>query len=376
LIRPIGLWSLLACIGTLCANPAGGAERAVLVFAGDTAFGESYRLAAEAPALSGDKRYLPSMAALLPLLAGGREVLVNLETPLARPGASAVEDKPYVHWADPEKAVGALKAAGVTAVGLANNHSMDQGYAGVDETLERLRKAKIRFGGAGENRLSAELPLLWRVPVGKRTVDVAVFFGFEYRKSYAEKYRFYAGEKSPGVAELDASRLEAAILKARGADPGALLVVFPHWGKNYGWKSEAQARLARRLVDAGADLVIGHGAHRFQEIESYRGKWILYGLGNFAFHSPGRYDRKSSHSYSLVARLELSDSKGEVQKTLRLYPVQSDNTLTGFRSRPVTAREFEEAENLVMGHTEGEEAKGRVRAGKDSLGFHLRVALP
>ena len=369
-------WSLLACAGSLFANPAGGADRAVLVFAGDTAFGESYRLAAEAPALSGDKRYLPSMTALLPLLKGGREVLLNLETPLARPGASAVEGKPYVHWADPEKAPAALKAAGVTAVGLANNHSMDQGPVGLAETVSRLEKARIRFGGAGENRTSAERPLLWRVPVGKRIVDVAVFFGFEYRKSYAKKYRFYAGEKAPGVAELDASRLEAAIRKTRGATPGALLVVFPHWGKNYGWKSEAQALLARRLVDAGADLVIGHGAHRFQEIESYRGKWILYGLGNFAFHSPGRYDRKSSPSFSLVARLELSDPEGRLQKTLRLYPVQSDNALTGFRSRPVTAREFEEVESLVLDRLEGQGTKDRVRPGKDALGHHFEIALP
>ena len=371
-----GLWGLLACIGTLCADPAWGAERTVLVFAGDTAFGESYRLASESPAMAGDKRYLPSMTALLPLLRGGREVLVNLETPLARPGASSVEGKPYVHWADPEKAVGALKAAGVTAVGLANNHSMDQGYEGVAETVSRLQKAKIRSGGAGENRMSAERPLRWRVPVGKGAVDVAVFFGFEYRKSYAEKYRFYADEKSPGVAGLDATRLEAAIRKTRGADPGALLVVFPHWGKNYGWKSEAQARLARRFVDAGADLVIGHGAHRFQEIESYRGKWILYGLGNFAFHSPGRYDRKSSPSYSFVARLELSDTKGSLRKALRLYPIQSDNVLTGFKSRPVTQQEFTEAESLLIERIEGQGARERVRPGKDSLGHHFEITLP
>lgn len=169
----LALGALLVLVGT---GPA-RAEKATLVFTGDTAFGESYRIrpGLQAPLL-GDNRYLPSMKALVPLLGGAREILVNLETPLALPNDSAPLGKDYIHWASPEKAAAALKAAGVTAVGLANNHTMDQGSKGLEETLATLGKAGIAPGGAGPRLEAAEKPLLWRVHLGKGTTPVAVFF--------------------------------------------------------------------------------------------------------------------------------------------------------------------------------------------------------
>jgi len=368
----LALGALLVLAGT---GPA-RAERATLVFAGDTAFGESYRIRPERqPPLLGDNRYLPSMKAVLPLIGGARAVLANLETPLALPNDSAPVGKDYIHWANPEKAVAALKAAGVTAVGLANNHTMDQGSQGLEETLATLRKAGIAPAGAGMHLEAAEKPLLWRIPLGKRTAPVAIFSGFEYRRNYDEQFDFYAGAKTPGVLTLDPVRLEAQIRSLRAKTPGLTVIVFPHWGKNYAWKTEAQTRSARQLVDAGADLVIGHGAHQLQEIELYKGKWVLYSLGNFVFHSPGRYSSRGAPPYGLVARLDLEETAGTPKKTLRLYPIQCDNTLTGFRTRPVTQGEFAEMQALLLQRTDRKSASG-IQAKKDALGFHLEIALP
>lgn len=368
----LALGALLVLIGT---GPA-RAEKATVVFTGDTAFGESYRIRPEQQApLLGDNRYLPSMKALVPLLGGAREILVNLETPLSLPNDSAPVGKDYIHWASPEKAVAALKAAGVTAVGLANNHTMDQGSKGLEETLATLGKAGIAPGGAGPHLEAAEKPLLWRVPLEKGTTPVAVFFGFEYRRNYDEHFGFYAGKKTPGVTTLDPVRLKAQIRSLRAKIPGLTVIAFPHWGKNYAWKTDEQTRSARELVEAGADLVIGHGAHQIQEIELYKGKWILYSLGNFVFHSPGRYSSRGAPPYGLVARLELEEKGETPQMTLRLYPIQCDNSVTGFRTRPVTPKEFAEMQALLLQRLDGKSASG-IRAKKDALGYHLEIGLP
>ena len=366
----------LAAFFALAGPDPARAEKAILVFAGDTAFGESYKIRPERQEpLLGDNRYLPSMTALLPLLGGAREVLVNLETPLAPAGDSAIANKSYVHWAEPIRTIAALKAAGVTAVSLANNHAMDLGTRGLEETLAALDRAGIAKTGAGPALESAGKPLLWEVPLGKDTVSVAVFTGFEYRSSYEEKFGFYAGLQTPGVNRLDPGKLADGIRSLRSRTPEAFVIVFPHWGRNYTWKSVEQARTARALVNAGADLVIGHGAHQLQEIEFYNGKWILYGLGNFVFHSPGLYSSRKAPPYSLVARLELEGKGKTPQKTLRLYPTQSDNAVTGFRTRPVTPGEFAEMRTLLLQRIDGKSASG-IRAKKDTLGFHLEIALP
>ncbi len=352
-----------------------GAETAVLVFAGDTAFGESYRIRPEPPSLSGNGRYLPSMEFLLPLLQGASEVLVNLETPLALPGEPAPTNKSYVHWADPTQAVAALKASGITAVSLANNHTMDLGARGLEETLATLESAGIAWTGAGRDLSGAERPLTLAIPLGNRTVPVVVLSGFEYRRNYDEKFGFYAAPGVPGVNRLDPKRFESTVHSLKTRLPGVFVIAFPHWGKNYAWRTPAQERLAHALVDAGADLVIGHGAHQVQEVEFYRGRWIVYGLGNFAFHSPGRYGSTNAPPYSLVARLELGEDGKTRQKVLRLYPIQCDNTVTGFRTRPVTQGEFAEMRALLFKRIDGKSASG-IRSKKDGRGFHLEIVLP
>ena len=87
------------------------------------------------------------------------------------------------------------------------------------------------------------------------------------------------------------------------ANPDIFIVIYPHWGGNYKPVSDVQKAFAHNWIDAGADIVIGHGAHTIQEIEQYKGKWIFYNIGNFIFNALGRYSSTGAKPYSLMVKL-------------------------------------------------------------------------
>jgi hypothetical protein len=118
--------------------------------------------------------------------------------------------------------------------------------------------------------------------------------------------------------------------------PGIFIIVFPHWGENYRLRTEAQKMAAIALADAGADLVLGHGAHCFQEIERINRTWVFYGIGNFVFNSPGRYRKFNAPPISLIAQLQVKNS----QLTLKLYPIFTSNLETHYQCRFATENEF------------------------------------
>ena len=88
--------------------------------------------------------------------------------------------------------------------------------------------------------------------------------------------------------------------------------------------SKKQQKRTQKLLDAGIDIIIGHGAHSIQKIERINGKWVLYNIGNFVFPSPGRYKKKKAYPYSLMVNLEGS--------TLKVYPIMTDNRVTNYKS--------------------------------------------
>jgi len=198
--------------------------------------------------------------------------MANLECPIALGGEPAV--KTYVFRAHPSTAVG-LGRSGLNAVSLANNHILDFGVAGMEETVGYLAAQGLAIVGAGENRAEAERPLFYTVG-GVRVALVAWL-------SYARAANFAAGDARPGVAYLDdLDRMARQIEEAkRQADA---VVVILHGGMEYepAPTSEQQAA-ARRAVDAGADLVVGHHPHVLQPTEIYKGKLIAYSLGDFVF---------------------------------------------------------------------------------------------
>lgn len=361
--------------GACFCSHAGQPPPIKVLFGGDTSFGESY-----GPSIRWrleQQGYDRPLAGLRALMRSSDFVVLNLETPITDLERSPYEgSKTYIHWTDVRRAPRQLKKHGVRLVSLANNHAMDYGIEGLAQTLDILRRNRIDWVGAGLDQAAAERPYLTPWTARGQPVRLAVVAGFEYDAAYDTKYGFYARNGAGGACELSAGRLSAQLADLKADDPGLFVIVFPHWGRNYAWKTAAQTALARKLIDAGADLIIGHGGHRFQELEKYKGKWILYGLGNFMFNSQGQFADLKSPPYSLAAQLVLEERGGRRSSSMRLYPLLSDNRATDFQPRLLTPEEFGEAHRLLRERSpDGDEFDRQVTRGKDDLGWFLTLSL-
>ena len=314
-----------------------------ILFVGDTSFAESYGKAQVR--LLAEKGYDYPLAKMKPLLERADLVICNLETPMTDIERSPYDGmKSYVHWTHVGESPRALKRNNMATFSLANNHALDYGIPGLEQTLEAMKEHGLTWFGAGMNEDEASQPLLKTLQMGERELRVAVIGVLQRYREYEKVYDYYARDGKGGCYMLSAQSLRRQIRELKARDPGTYVIVFPHWGANYRWRSFHQTSNAHRMIRYGADLVIGHGAHGIQEIEKHRGRWILYGIGNFAFLSEGRFEDLSYPPYSCAAELVLADNGGKLEKRLRLYPIHSDNTKTAFQPRPLTD---DEADNFV-----------------------------
>lgn len=199
---------------------------------------------------------------------------VNLETPVApRSGASP---RPFVFNA-PASVPGALEAAGIDVVSVANNHVYDQGRRGLLETLEHLDETSLEVIGAGSTCPEARRPALREV----RSLKVA-FIG---TSEHFNAHNLNGAEDDPCAFELDEAAVVAQVRAARAA--GADLVVLSvHWGAEYQTQpAERTVELAHRLLEQGVDVILGHHPHVLQPVEAYltsdgRETLVAYSLGN------------------------------------------------------------------------------------------------
>jgi cyanophycin synthetase len=347
------------------------ADRFSVLLVGDIGFGESYLEHPRAAALRamlethGRDRCFAQLGGLL----GSADMVIgNLEAPLSRQlDASLGDHKKYLSWSDPEASALALREAGVQAVGLANNHMLDCGTAGLAETLSALDRRGIASFGAGNDLASAERPLIVPFTVGSVERSLVVFAGFEHRRRYERQFRWYARRSSPGVCELSPRRIATEIARLRDQLPAPTFLAYPHWGTDYAEVTNAQRSYAAALVDAGVELVIGHGAHVAQAVETVGGRPVIYGLGNFVWNTPGRFEKQKAKPLGLAAALEFAAGG---PSRLRLYPLLTDNGITGFKTRLVTDQEFADAARGIR-----IECKPRPRRGTDGVGPHLEIDL-
>jgi len=204
-----------------------------------------------------------------------------------------------------QRLLAGVDRAGFDWVSLANNHIGDAGSKGVLETITALDGLGIGHGGAGRNATAARAPSIFAVG----GVKVAVLG----RDAIASGY--WAGAASVGSAGLVRDQIVADIraAKAAGAD---VVIVYPHWGVEYhATPTAGQRALAKAMIDAGADLIIGNHAHWAAAMEIYRGKPIWYGLGNFVF------DQTWSEPTQQGLLLELTFS-GKTLVQARIHPLE------------------------------------------------------
>lgn len=380
--RNLVLWFLLAAV--CCAYSDAKAtddqgQSIKIVILGDTNFGESYQ---DRRASKGRENVLQTrgydymIQEFAAFLADADFTVANLETAVTDKFPSPFEgDKKYLHYADVEKTPSYLKKYGIDLVSLANNHALDFGTLGLQQTRELLSARKIESCGAGPNSAVAKRPYVKRFVIANRPVHIAILCMFEYRERYEEKYEYYATLDRGGVNALSVAEIVSVVDELRRNYPNLFVIAYPHWGNNYQWASKNQRIQAHALIDGGVDLVIGHGAHLIQEVERYEERWIAYSLGNFVFGSPGRYKKTKMHPYGAIAVLLLSPDENGVAKQFRLYPIFTDNRVTNYRSRFVTEAEFEEVRTLLRIRSGlADRFDELVRSGADEYGFFLELS--
>lgn len=259
---------------------------------------------------------------------GGDALIANLEAPVAM----LPTDPPFFEGAKhlmKPRYLATLVDEGFTLVTLANNHAMDQGPEGLAETELQLRRAGLAYVGIGPDREAAHREVILDAGHTKVAVIGTFTTGGHYRRR-----GIYAGEEKPGVYGLDPALLHKDVQRAhRRAD----IVLFSiHWGANYRDVTERQEHYAQELVQAGADVINGHGAHRAQKTEILDGVPVLYSLGNGPFGSRGDYNRSSPHiRCSTVARYTFAD--GQLVK-LELLPIVTDNTIVEYQAEAADAQ--------------------------------------
>lgn len=202
--------------------------------------------------------------------------MVNLECPITIRGQKVA--KPYNFRMHP-RLLSELVSAGIDVVNLANNHIYDYGKVGLFDTISYLDSVGIRHVGAGRNETEAHAPVL--ISSNGRTVAI---FGY-YGGGEAPK----ASGKRAGVADRSFERTTRDIQKLRRSDSNAYIVVNLHWGTEKATIPDvAQKVFAHSVIDAGANLIVGHHPHVLQGIEQYGSGIIAYSLGNFVFGGNSR----------------------------------------------------------------------------------------
>ncbi|GAA0654150.1 CapA family protein [Kitasatospora atroaurantiaca] len=205
--------------------------------------------------------------------------VLNLETSVTRSDDFAPGKE--VHYRMTPANLPCLEAARPDVCVLANNHVLDFGHLGLEETLGVLASAGLQTVGAGRDAGTARQPAIVPVDGGRRVVVFA--FG---TASSGIPSTWAAAEDRAGVYVVsEASDADAAEIVDRVEQvkqPGDVVVASIHWGSNWGYSvSRAQIRFAHALIDRGVDVVYGHSSHHPRPVEVYRGRLVLYGCGDF-----------------------------------------------------------------------------------------------
>ncbi len=281
---------LASCAGTAGSSSTGSGSRTASAAAGATSGtastagggkGGTFTLA-----LAGDVHFTgrtakypadpaPMAAALKPLADADLAVL-NLETAITDRGAP--EPKQF-HFRAPATALNALQQAGIDAVSMANNHGVDYGAQGLADSLAAQAKSPIPVIGIGPDENAAFAPAMLTAKGHKVAVIGATQVNDRTMQAWS------ATATKPGVASArDVTRLTQAVRAAR--TQADVVVVFLHWGvERMPCPSTNQKSLASELAAAGADVVVGSHAHRFQGAGWTDGgtTYVDYGLGNFVW---------------------------------------------------------------------------------------------
>lgn len=277
-------------------------------------------------------------------IAGADFFMVNQEFPFSSRGTAA-KDKQFTFRLPPEK-VSLLQEMGIDAVTLANNHALDYGTDALLDSCDTLDHAGILHTGAGANLEEAKKPVVVELK-GHR-------IGILGTTRVIPESGWAAGKNHVGMlATYDATVTLEEIRQMR--EECDYVVVFVHWGIERDERpQDYQRTLGQQYIDAGADLVIGSHPHVLQGVEYYKGKPIVYSLGNFVFGS------SIPKTALLQVTLPGEEEAVGMEPELRLIPGTSGAGYTRMLADEKQVQEFYRyIESISFGITLDEE--GRIR---------------
>jgi poly-gamma-glutamate synthesis protein (capsule biosynthesis protein) len=246
---------------------------------------------------------------------------VNLETAITQSDDFAPGKA--IHYRMSPRNVAALAVARPDVCVLANNHVLDFGQAGLDETLRTLDDAGLRVVGAGRDVAAARRPAVVSVEGGGRVVVVAAGTPSSgVPSAWAATGQRAGVDFLPDLTSEHAEELAARIKQVKR--PGDIAVASVHWGSNWGFDvPDEHIRFAHVLVDAGVDVVHGHSSHHPRPIEVYRGRLVLYGCGDFIDDYEGIRGYEQFRDDLRVMYLATLEADTGRLSALRMVPMQA-----------------------------------------------------
>jgi poly-gamma-glutamate synthesis protein (capsule biosynthesis protein) len=277
-------------------GPRGNGTAVTFAFAGDVNFPEQWDTEdgppPDAPTLAQQVRADPRhvLDPVTPVLSQADLAMVNLETAVTDRG-EPVAGKNY-HFRSPAASFTALKSAGVDVVNMANNHALDYGADGMQDTFAAIAASKLPVIGIGHDAAEAYRPYRTTIK-GQR---IAILSATDWLEPELVS-SWSATDTQAGLAfSIDRTKLLAAVQAVRPEVD--TLVVFLHWGTEDTWCASAEQQdLATALLGAGADIIVGSHAHRVFGAGKVGPALVAYGLGNFVYW---REDGESGRSGVLL----------------------------------------------------------------------------
>jgi poly-gamma-glutamate capsule biosynthesis protein CapA/YwtB (metallophosphatase superfamily) len=268
------------------------------------------------------------------------------------------------------KNIPALLHAGIDAVSLANNHSLDWGVAGILETMDNLKKAGLPYVGTGRNLAEARKPVI----LERKGTKVGLL---AYSSVHHEGYE--ATEERPGLVPIRVWTIYQQVDYQPGTPPKIItiahkedlaamiddikklkkqvdvVVVYFHWGQHLLPRLIPMYcfELGHEAIDAGADLIIGTHTHILKGIEMYKGKAIFYSLGNFVLEL-GQHMRDHAHVQELDRLYRTSDWT-ERMKTMIARAVIEDGKIARVSYIPCYINENSEPVIVKKDEPKGQE---------------------
>lgn len=268
----------------------------------------------------------------------------NLEGPISDKGTKV--GSIYSFRMDPA-VTSVLKDAGFDVLSFANNHVGDYSNAAFLDTIGRLEEENILFTGAGENYAEASKTTIIErdgIRIGYLAMSDV---GPEFMKATADK---------PGILLANDKNLDTLVKNAK-ADVD-VLVVSVHWGDEYKPHNSRQETLAKRLIDNGANIVVGHHPHVPQDIQTYKEGLIIYSLGNFVFDQAFSEETMGGlYAKVIVTKDGVKDYEGIAFRLNEKYqPLLGDN-----KTEFTTTLPFERG-SCPVGNSESDEMFANVNA--------------